>query len=158
MNTTELKALAKKATPGPWFVVGQPWNPKADFIVAGSEDPHVGQYVADTEDFDGEGRNVQENAAFIAAANPAATLELIAKLEDAQGEIRALRATEAGLREMVKALEEGLKSCHGSLKFLGDASDGDVSPKAWRKSGAEASELQALNLLLQNRALLEKKE
>ena len=30
-------------------------------------------------------------------------------LEDAQGEIRALRATEQNLRERVKALEEGLK-------------------------------------------------
>lgn len=108
MNTTELKALALVATPGPWFVVGQPWNPKADFIVAGSEDPHVGQYVADTEDFDGEGRNVQGNAAFIAAANPAAILELIAAHEDAQGEIRALRATEQNLLERVKALEEAL--------------------------------------------------
>lgn len=81
MNTDELKRLAEAATPGPWFVVGPPWNQNADFIVAGSNDPHTGQYVADTENFDGDGENVQENAAYIAAANPAAILELIAELE-----------------------------------------------------------------------------
>lgn len=40
----------------------------------------------------------------------AAILELIAAHEDAQGEIRALRATEQNLRERVKELEEALQS------------------------------------------------
>ena len=92
VNTTELKKLAEAATPGPWFVVGQPWNPKADFIVAGNEDPHIGQYVADTEDFDGEGRNVQENAAYIAAANPAAILELLAINAELVGALKEITA------------------------------------------------------------------
>lgn len=160
MNITELKELAAKATPGPWFVVGQPWNPKADFIVAGSEDPHVGQYVADTEDFDGEGRNVQENAAYIAAANPAEILELIAQLEDAQGEIRALRATEAGLRERVKVLEFGLSE----VETLMDESEGvaglhlngDVAPWSELRSGGRFEEW--LLGFDEASALLEKKE
>lgn len=44
-------------------------------------------------------------------------LELIAQLEDAQGEIRALRATEAGLRERVKELEEGLRLCVHTIEL-----------------------------------------
>lgn len=59
-----------------WFVVGAPWG-KGDFIVAGHPDPHLGHYVADTEDFDGEGVNVLEHAAFIAAANPATVSRLL---------------------------------------------------------------------------------
>lgn len=121
MNITELKELAEKATPGPWFVVGQPWNPKADFIVAGSEDPHVGQYVADTEDFDGEGRNVQENAAYIAAANPAAILELIAKLEEAQAQMERQKdewlSWEAKRRDLEKAAAQ-LENAQGEIRAL----------------------------------------
>ena len=59
-----------------WFVVGAPWG-KGDFIVAGHPDPHLGRYIADTEDFDGEGAHVLEHAAFIAAANPATVARLL---------------------------------------------------------------------------------
>ena len=59
-----------------WFVVGAPWG-KGDFIVAGHPDPHLGRYIADTEDFDGEGEHVLEHAAFIAAANPATVARLL---------------------------------------------------------------------------------
>lgn len=70
-----------------WFVVGAPWG-KGDFIVAGNPDPHVGRYIADTEDFDGEAEQVLENAAFIAAANPFTVRLLLAELD-------ALRTTVA---------------------------------------------------------------
>ena len=61
------------------------------------------------------------------------------------------------LEARVKELTEALKVCHSTLKILGDASDRDVSPAAWYRSGGEASELTALNLILQHdRALLEK--
>lgn len=111
MNTEELKRLALAATPGPWFVVGQPWNPEANFIVAGSNDPHMGQYVADTEDFDGEGKNVQENAAYIAAANPAAILSLIAErdelLEALKGYVTAIANAGGGDKDMfIAAIRE----------------------------------------------------
>jgi hypothetical protein len=70
------RALADLPKVEPWFVVGAPWG-KGDFIVAGHPDPHVGRYVADTEDFDGEGEDVLEHAAFIAAANPATVSALL---------------------------------------------------------------------------------
>ncbi|MBV7454338.1 hypothetical protein KW843_07635 [Acidovorax sp. sif1233] len=81
------RALAELPKVEQWFVVGAPWG-KGDFIVAGNPDPHLGQYVADTENFDGEGQQVLENAAFIAAANPFTVRLLLAELD-------ALRATVA---------------------------------------------------------------
>jgi hypothetical protein len=69
-------ALADLPKVEPWFVVGAPWG-KGDFIVAGHPDPHLGRYIADTEDFDGEGEHVLEHAAFIAAANPATVARLL---------------------------------------------------------------------------------
>ena len=70
------RALADLPKVEPWFVVGAPWG-KGDFIVAGHPDPHLGRYIADTENFDGEGENVLEHAAFIAAANPATVSRLL---------------------------------------------------------------------------------
>jgi hypothetical protein len=70
------RALADLPKVEPWFVVGAPWG-KGDFIVAGHPDPHLGRYVADTEDYDGEGENTLEHAAFIAAANPATVARLL---------------------------------------------------------------------------------
>lgn len=43
-----LAAMDAKATKGPWFVVGPPWNHGAPFVNAGSEDPHGGKPVCDT--------------------------------------------------------------------------------------------------------------
>ena len=150
MNITELKELAEKATPGPWE-----WDGDASNYDPENEAPWLAQAPWTSRD----SKNVlmgtikavrAEDAAYIAAANPAAILELIAKLEeaqaqmerqkdewlsweakrrdlekaaakleDAQGEIRALRATEAGLRERVKALEEVAAAL---LPFADDAS------------------------------------
>lgn len=72
------RALADLPKIEHWFVVGPPWG-KGDFVVAGHPDPHLGRYVADTEDFDGEGEDVLEHAAFIAATNPAVIAALLAE-------------------------------------------------------------------------------
>lgn len=134
MNITELKELAEKATPGPWKNV--------DGIVLVHWDTHP--YATWLANFSVGGESMEKklaNSAFCAAANPAAMLELIAKLEDAQGEIRALRATEAGLRERVKELEKGLeKIC---------AIEHQMNGLDWE----EIEEAQSIA-----RALLEKKE
>lgn len=60
----------------PWFVVDAPWG-KGDFIVSGHPDPHLGKYVADTQNFDDEANHAQEYAAFIAAANPVIVQQLL---------------------------------------------------------------------------------
>ena len=89
VNVEELKRLAEAATPGPWVS-----HPKGYYgAVCRADDPY--DLVAVTH---GQRRNnVLANEAYIAAANPAAILELIAKLDRAQAEIRAL---EDKLREV----------------------------------------------------------
>ena len=91
MNIEELKRLAEAATPGPWVS-----HPKGYYgAVCRADDPY--DLVAVTH---GQRRNnVLANEAYIAAANPAAILELIAKIDRAQAEIRAL---EDKLREVTK--------------------------------------------------------
>ena len=87
-------------------------------------------------------------------------VELRAAAEDAQGEIRALRATEAGLRERVKVLEFGLSE----VETLMDESEGvaglhlngDVAPWSELRSGGRFEEW--LLGFDEARALLEKKE
>lgn len=69
-------ALAELPEIKPWFVVEAPWG-NGDFIVSGHPDPHLGKYVADTENFDDEVDNAQKYAAFIAAANPVIVQRLL---------------------------------------------------------------------------------
>lgn len=94
MNITELKELAEKATPGPWkHRNGRIFQLDYEALTIAN--------VARA--FDGD--YSPANGELLAAANPAAILELIAKLEDAQGEIRALRATESGLLDRLAQVE-----------------------------------------------------
>lgn len=85
---SELKKAAEVATPGPWEI----------------DEPHqvyamsIGEYVAITkiEEFDPiPAAQGAKNSLFIAAANPAAVLAMIAENE-------ALRRLESGLREMLR--------------------------------------------------------
>lgn len=72
-----LKAAALAATPGPWveFLSGD------TFAVHTPSDKHCGDIV-NWPGFDGS-KNAANNAAFIAAVNPAVVLELLAALEEA---------------------------------------------------------------------------
>lgn len=88
MNITELKALAEKATQGDMQATGNGVHKGIRCVLTTHMEPFEQR---------------MDDAAYYAAANPAAILELIAQLEDAQGEIRALRATEAGLRDRLAA-------------------------------------------------------
>lgn len=77
MNIEELKAKALAATPGPWiadqYFVGTTYG--RHNIVSGASE-----------------KQMSENAEFIAAANPAAILDLIAELEEVKDERDALHA------------------------------------------------------------------
>ena len=42
-----LREMDAKATKGPWFVVGLPWNDGPPFVNAGNPDPHGGNPVCD---------------------------------------------------------------------------------------------------------------
>lgn len=110
IDLNALHLLALSATPGPWFQVGQPWNHKGDFVCAGSEDPHIGTYVCDTEDIDGEVENSYENAAFIAAANPRTIVELLYRL----------RISEQQRDELLAALEKCRKELSAWMRDHGD--------------------------------------
>ena len=88
MNTTELKALAEKATPGPWKAIsrGAYWEEEEGDVDAVSGAEIIGAEFVDPlgNQQTTRGHCWYRDAAYIAAANPAAILELIAKLEDAQ--------------------------------------------------------------------------
>ena len=73
-----------------WFIVGPPWG-KGDFIVSGHPDPHIGEYVADTEDFDGEKPFSLEYAGYIAEACPAVIRDLLAERDSLAAELERLR-------------------------------------------------------------------
>lgn len=155
MNITELKELAEKATPGPWEAIsrGAYWDEEEGDVDAVSGPEIIGAEFVEplSNQQTTRGHCWYRDAAYIAAANPAEILELIAKLEDAQGEIRALRATEAGLRDRVKELEKGLLRATDALDLLTDKVDGT--------GFAESDEFNnALDEIDLGRALLEKKE
>lgn len=77
----ELKLLAQAATPGPWEAAGQAVHADDDSVygIADCSEARPGYNWSGTN-YATEARR-QANAAWIAAANPAAVLELIAIAE-----------------------------------------------------------------------------
>ena len=122
MNITELKELAEKSTPGPWKS-RKGFHDGTVEIFAPDKDIKPPFYPTELASVEADRKQGKANAKFIAAANPAEILELIANLEDAQGEIRALRATEEGLQDRLAQVEAE----HAALlKAISDA-----EPVAW---------------------------
>ena len=114
MNTTELKALAEAVKGWKLRDVLQTPDDKDEGIAFVGHQSDVGIFD-DIVHID-TGNYMQPHMAIViatyyAAANPAAILSLIADLESAQDERRALLATEQNLRERVKAMEEALTDC-----------------------------------------------
>jgi hypothetical protein len=79
----EWKKLAEKATPGPWYITGDPWFRDCSGVLAGNPDPHVAPMIADCEQLAGEREewrndhpgiacgDADDDAAFIAASRTA---------------------------------------------------------------------------------------
>lgn len=86
-----------------WFVVGPPWG-QGDIIVAGHPDPHLGAYVCDTEDWDGDHPHHLEYAAYIAAANPSVVARLLQDFEASLAKVRAEQERAARLHAECEAL------------------------------------------------------
>lgn len=89
ININELRRLAQAATPGGWYV-------KRGNYIYGCKEVTDGEekwrpVIACTDD-DEVNVNFEANAAFIAAANPAAISELLDRLEAAEKERDKLRA------------------------------------------------------------------
>ena len=87
LDLDQLESLAKAATPGPWRVGAYPAEIVGDTHVCIDTDIGVKVLLRGNENFYEEAR---ADAAFSAAANPAAILELCA-------EVRALREDKARL-------------------------------------------------------------
>lgn len=162
MNIEELKALAEIASTGQWehYILDKPLSEVPAYVAKCIESSGGGQdfyFVIGTHPDGnpadichvGNGVKSPANAAYIAAANPAAILELIAQLEDAQSENRALLATEQNLRERVKELEEGLTKLMREFP-----TDFDMKEAGW--DGADIE--RACSAHDNARALLEKQK
>jgi hypothetical protein len=84
MSTKELRRLAEAATPGPWHTpgMGEIHRPNHDSIA---------QICFNGGDEDDDSCGTEADGTFIAAANPAAIIELLDELDAANAEIAALK-------------------------------------------------------------------
>jgi hypothetical protein len=104
----EALRLAEKATPGPWFAVGEPWGDGC-WINAGSEDPHHGRPVCDfvypdeTDETDPPRQLV--DAALVAFAREAlpALAERCLALEEFQARVLALEGVAQAAQQLAGA-------------------------------------------------------
>jgi len=100
-----LEAAAKAATPGPWIV----HEKYPQWVVEDSEPPRrhillpikrkVTHHTLGTCDTEFGWGEATSNAAYIAAANPAAILELIAELRTTKASLKALESFCAAITE-----------------------------------------------------------
>lgn len=78
----KLRETAERATDGPWYVVGPPWNDRTLYVVAGHPDPHFGTFVADPEDPTMSRRGTENaDATWIAFMNPGLAEPLAALID-----------------------------------------------------------------------------
>lgn len=140
----ELERLAKAATPGPWFQTGAPWFRDGSGVLAGSPDGNVAYLIADTDDFglprdEYEGFPLggkEDDAAYIASANPATILRLLSL---ARAGIEAGKAEES-MRERAATVADDMRNKFGSR--TGDA----YSNGLWDQGVRIANTIRALPL------------
>ena len=111
IDTTKLRELAQKATPGPWTQWnGHGWvsagipesNTKGSMIGAGGQ-------ICETECDDFSDAQNRRNAAYIAAANPATVLQLLDEIDRLQvNEFFQPDQTLEHAKERIDALEQQL--------------------------------------------------
>lgn len=132
----ELRALALAATPGPWeystaglgatdgsFILTE------HFVRRPGDDVAIAAEIINPDDC----KTSEDNAAYIAAANPATVLALLDEVEAAHASRREAQARVAELTEKVQALGRGQK--WSVINGIGDAlSDKELDAavyKAW---------------------------
>lgn len=112
IDLAKREELEKAATPGPWSVVGYPWNESEDYVIAGHDDPHIGKFVCDCggqRDFETEDQRSKPNecndAHFIAAArNDAAEVNAWIREMVRLAELSALAASAHGEHDLAGEL------------------------------------------------------
>jgi len=100
-------------TPGEWFVSGRPWFMEGHPIYAGSDDPHVGRFVADGWDAGNDGYDDAQDA-----ANARAIVALGNHLPDILRELREGAARVERLRNALFWI-----AAHDGRLTAGDAAD-----------------------------------
>ena len=95
-DLTELRRLAEAATPGPWYLDGPWWYGDDDsaYCISTAEDAgRIAVTIAPPRYIFGGEREVRDaNARFIAAANPAAVLALLAERDALAAKVERVRA------------------------------------------------------------------
>lgn len=124
MNIEELKRLAEAATPGPWNT-----SPGGCGII-GPDKQWLGGMNDWVCEYSEEMTQSENNAAFIAAANPSAVLELIDYVEYLRGKNREHFDACTGCDEELKRVSKQRDELLSALKVFADkynsAPDGDL--------------------------------
>jgi hypothetical protein len=108
VDIQKLKALAEAATPGPWTVSEEHESASFQGYVAGDADGWIAIFGTANQDAD--------NADYVAAANPAAVLELIADVEANRHEREVVCAN----YDQLKAENEELRKDAERYQWLRD--------------------------------------
>lgn len=96
----ELRALAERATAGPWEQ--EQWASPRWRVYAGKDKHDIPVFVAET----GFQTNAPNNAAFIAAANPQRIIELLDELAGARGALSIIAAIPLAGRRVATKLHQ----------------------------------------------------
>jgi len=138
-----LAEKARKATPGPWYVVGPPWNNEVPWINAGSDDPH--RYLpvcdfdarldAETDVEVRDDRSVHSDAAFIAACSPDVILALVQQVRDAERE-------RDGMREYLHDICDAYEGFNKSSELPDHKEDGDEREQRDGRAGEFWNDLE----------------
>ena len=115
MNTEELKRLAEAATPGPWNT-----SPGGCGII-GPDKQWLGGMNDWVCEYSEEMTQSENNAAFIAAANPAAVLELIQQRGELLAALRDAREMVSDWAGYASPYFQEKHDIDGDLKKLDDA-------------------------------------
>lgn len=142
-----LKALAEKATPGPWRSI--PIRGYTDDLVVTDhpdyqQKPH-GNYVAETGLAAGHQRqNFQADSAFIAAADPSLILRLITEREQDRAQIADYEEVLADKRRLAREIDTAMHGEDGAAKqpSLCDL----VQPAKWLRERADAADKRVAEL------------
>lgn len=124
MNITELKALAEKATPGPWVAMKKDdANPsEGSFFLMAQNSGAIG-YQRGHKGYHADHQLVfhENDATYLAAANPAAIQELIAQLEEASAQMERQKDEWLSWEAKRRDLEKAAAELEALKKAIGDA-------------------------------------